>query len=144
MGNYLSGQLLHTIREECKPSATTKPIAETYLEGSSTSHQNGSTEVLQKERSGLCKTTGKSLFRFRHSERSEESLFRPVPGLSNPYSLQWATTTSNFSTGQTYVGAPQNASNCSGHGISGQTAGSGGIQTVTLPNGETYQFQYDA
>src|SRR5229473_8175424 len=77
MGNYLSGQLLHTIREECKPSATTKPIAETYLEGSSTSHQNGSTEVLQKERSGLCKTTGnRPLYSgrtsgtgFRHFER---------------------------------------------------------------------------
>jgi hypothetical protein len=57
-GNHLSGQLLYTIREECKPPATTKPIAETYLEESSTSQRNGSTEVLQKERSGLCKTSG--------------------------------------------------------------------------------------
>src|SRR2546426_10584273 len=55
MGSHLSGQLLRTIREECKPPATSKPIVETYLEGSSTFQANGSTEVLEKEGRGCGK-----------------------------------------------------------------------------------------
>jgi RHS repeat-associated protein len=65
-----------------------------------------------------------------------------VSGLSNPYGLQWATATSNFSTGQSYVGAPQLASDCTGYGISASSQSSSVIQTITLPNGETYQFDY--
>jgi len=52
MSNFL-GKLLRLIREECNPRATTKPIVETYLEGSRTFRENSSTEVLEKEGSGV-------------------------------------------------------------------------------------------
>jgi hypothetical protein len=44
---------MHSIREECNPRTTTEPIVETYLEGSRTLQENGSTEVLEKEGKGV-------------------------------------------------------------------------------------------
>src|SRR5437879_390357 len=48
--NHLSGETSRSIREECNPGATTKPIAETYPR---TFQENGSTEVLQTEGRGV-------------------------------------------------------------------------------------------
>src|SRR2546425_8002964 len=84
MGSHLSGQLLRTIREECKPPATSKPIVETYLEGSSTFQANGSTEVLEKEGRGVWKKSGKLLFqclRWQQSPRQKTSRLRHCDSL---------------------------------------------------------------
>jgi hypothetical protein len=50
---YAARHLLWPVREECNPSATTKPIVETYPEEDSTFLGNGSTEVLEKEERGV-------------------------------------------------------------------------------------------
>jgi len=71
-GNHLSGELLRPIREECKPPTTTKPIVETYLEGSSTFRENGSTEVLEKEERGVWKSSGKLLVEKKKRENGSK------------------------------------------------------------------------
>jgi hypothetical protein len=60
-----------------------------------------------------------------------------VSGLSSPYTEHWTTYSSNFNT-------PQVPLNGCGGGISANTQGTTAVQSLTLPNSKSYQFQYDS
>ncbi len=61
-----------------------------------------------------------------------------VSGLSSPYTQVWQNAASSFAIGTTDV----TASPCSTGALS-NTTGSYVLQSVTLPGGQVYQFQYD-
>ena len=63
-----------------------------------------------------------------------------ISGLANPYTVQWQSVPSSFNVGQVEVESPR-APNC--QGIQPNTSGTTVVQSLTLPNGQTYQFQYD-
>ncbi len=62
-----------------------------------------------------------------------------VSGLSNSYNLQWGTASSNFTTGTVVTGGY-----CSSSSIQANSQTSQVVQTLTLPNGKSYQFSYDS
>jgi hypothetical protein len=64
--------MLLTIREDYIPIATRKPIVGTYPEVSRTFQQNGSTEVLKRERDELWKRSGKVLIGKKKRENGTE------------------------------------------------------------------------
>src|SRR5207253_2878711 len=61
-----------------------------------------------------------------------------VSGLSSPYTQLWQNAPSNFTIGKTDVG-----SNPCSTGTLSNTTGSYVLQTLTLPNGKVFRFQYD-
>ncbi len=61
-----------------------------------------------------------------------------VSGLA-PYSISWGTASSNFQVGWSDVGV--NGIYC--HGFPPDQESLPGVQTLTLPNGKSYQFSYD-
>jgi len=62
-----------------------------------------------------------------------------VTGLANPYVITWEPVSVNFSVTSTPVGANP----CTGIGIGSNQGSNYVIKSITLPNGQSYQFQYN-
>jgi len=64
-----------------------------------------------------------------------------VSGLSQPYQMAWETVPANYSVPS--VGDPSTVANC-GNGLPPVQNSQVVVQAITLPNGQKYQFFYDA
>jgi hypothetical protein len=64
-----------------------------------------------------------------------------VSGLSSPYIVQWEPVAS---TGYTSSPTPVGPNNQYCNGVPGAAGPRTGVQSITLPNGKTYQFTYDS
>lgn len=63
-----------------------------------------------------------------------------VSGIPSPFTLHWASYPANFNT--SYVQIQQPNGKCGS--LSAYNQASSNIQTLTLPNGQSFQFQYDS
>lgn len=96
------------------------------------------------ERTGLKDTNGRTLVSFSLNGNPSSPANAnqvTVSGIPKPFQLQWATANTNFSFGYQYFENYPN-SQCR-VGSSGTTGQVSIVQTLTLPNGQTYTFQYD-
>ena len=65
-----------------------------------------------------------------------------VSGISTPYSLQWASQNSNFTSSTLEIENPLVGGSCS-TGIAANSQALNVVHSIALPNGQSYQFGYD-